>query len=269
MPRNVPKDVDKFQSIKDLLFEKNEYHLDLRFVLRGRSSAKPEGKHPLAILVPGGGYEMVCSFIEGVPIARRLNALGISAPIVYYRVKKKAHLPAPQDDLARGVKELLARADELNLETENYSVWGASAGGHLTASFGTKTLGYETYGLPRPGALVLSYPVVTMKRELTHQGSHDALLGADATPEAEEAASIENLITPDYPPTYLWTGLSDRTVPPENSRMLDRALKDANVRHTFETFEELDHGLGPATGTAAAGWIDRAVQFWLGRETVS
>ena len=78
--------------------------MDTRFLL------KDGKKHPLAILVPGGGYYLVCSFIEGVPIARKLNKKGISCVIVYYSVKKKALCPAPIDDLARGVKEILSKA---------------------------------------------------------------------------------------------------------------------------------------------------------------
>lgn len=255
----MPKDADRLQAVKDLLFERNGYHLDLRFVIR-------DGKnHPMAVLVPGGGYEMVCSFIEGVPVARRLNRLGISAPIVYYRVKKKAHFPAPQDDLAAGIRELHSRSGELGLDTERYSVWGSSAGGHLTASFGTKHLGYEKYGLPKPGALVLSYPVISMDPRLTHQGSHDALLGRAASEELEKATSIEKHVDRDYPDTFLWTGEDDHTVQPENTTLMDEALSFAGVRHRTERYLELDHGLGPATGTEAEGWIDRAVEFWQGR----
>ena len=46
------------------------------------------GSDRCVILCPGGAYRKVCSYIEGAPIARRLNELGISAYIVYYRVKK-------------------------------------------------------------------------------------------------------------------------------------------------------------------------------------
>lgn len=111
------------QFIKDYILGRRGYRLDERFVLR-------DGKRrPLAIVVPGGAYAMVCSYIEGVPIAKRLNELGISAVIVYYRVGKAARYPAPQEDLARAVRELLARGEELMLDTGGYSIWGASAGG--------------------------------------------------------------------------------------------------------------------------------------------
>ena len=238
--------------------ETNVYALDDRFVLRDGK------KHPAAVIVPGGGYGMVCSFIEGVPFARRLNELGISAVIAYYRVAPKAAYPAPQDDLARAVKEVFDRAEEFCLDTENYSVWGASAGGHLAASFGTENMGYLKYGLPKPGTIVLCYPVITMDPTLTHMGTRDNLIGAESGADAEEFAGIEHHVTSAYPRTYLWCGDVDSCVPAENSRMMDRALAAAGIDHLFELIPDVDHGVGPGSDTAAAGWIDRAVKFWLG-----
>ena len=127
MPQK-PVDVDIKQSIKDMMFPQNKYHIVDDYVIRDGK------KHPVAFLVPGGGYYMVSSFIEGVPIAKKLNELGISAIIVYYRIKKKAMYPAPVEDLARAIREVFARADEYQIETENYSIWGASAGAHLAGA---------------------------------------------------------------------------------------------------------------------------------------
>ena len=109
-------DNDKKQQIRDNFLARNRYALDLRFVLRDGK------KHPAAILIPGGAYRAVCSFIEGVPIARKLNEKGISAIILYYRVRRKASYPAPMDDLARAVRECLEKADELGLDMDSYSV---------------------------------------------------------------------------------------------------------------------------------------------------
>lgn len=96
-----------------------------------------DGKtHPFAVICPGGGYSMVCNFLEGEPYAKKLNAMGYHAIVVYYRVKQKARFPAPQEDLAWAIREILDHAETWNLDTENYSVWGSSAGGHLAASFG-------------------------------------------------------------------------------------------------------------------------------------
>ena len=108
-------DLDKKQPLKDI-YRRNQYKIDDRFVLR-------DGKtHKCAILCPGGGYTLVCSFIEGTPIARKLNAMDISVFIVYYRVRKKAIYPNPQDDLARAVREISAKADEYHVDMADYSV---------------------------------------------------------------------------------------------------------------------------------------------------
>lgn len=251
-----PADFDSKQLRSDM-FRPNRYELDERFVIRDGK------KHPFALVVPGGGYYMVCSFIEGAPIARILNEKGISVFILYYRVKDKARYPAPQDDLARAVWHILSNADDYCVERENYSVWGASAGGHLTASFGTETMGYVKYGLPKPGALILTYPVISMQKELTHMGSHDMLLGKHATYVQELAASVELHVTDNYPRTYIWCGDADGTVPPDNTRNMVKALEAHNIEHMCEIFPGVDHGVGPGTGTAAEGWINRAVKFWL------
>ena len=65
-------DLDKRQTLRDV-YRPNRYALDTRFVLRDG------GTHPFAVICPGGAYQVVCSYIEGTPIARRLNELGISA----------------------------------------------------------------------------------------------------------------------------------------------------------------------------------------------
>ena len=254
-----PIDTDVKQQIKDTLFTKNDYRLDDRFVIR-------DGKrHPFAIVVPGGAYAVVCSFIEGVPYARKLNEKGISVFILYYHVRKKAAYPAPQKDLARAVKEVFARKDEYLLDTEGYSVWGSSAGGHLTASFGTKNMGFRKYDLPAPAALVLVYPVISMENGVTHPDTQKNLLGKDPDEKRIRYASVDKHVDAGYPPTYIWSGDSDKTVPPENTKRMDAALTRAGVDHVCRIFPGVDHGVGPATGLSAEAWIDEAADFWLSR----
>lgn len=253
----LPEELLKDEQFQFDFHHPNDYELIPYLVKDGK-------KHPFAIICPGGGYGMVCSFVEGKPFAEKLNALGIHALVLYYRVREKALYPAPQEDLARAVREAHGKAELWNLDTENYSIWGSSAGGHLAASFGTETMGYVKYGLPKPGAMVLVYPVVTMG-DLTHEGSREHLLGKERTPDAERMASVELQVTQHYPPTFLWCGDADATVPPENSRMLAAALKQAGVAVQFEEYPGIDHGVGLGTGTVCEEWFRKAVAFWLNR----
>lgn len=258
MPQK-PVDVDVKQSIKDMFFATNKYKLVDRFVIRDGK------KHPFAILVPGGGYQIVSNFIEGGPIARKLNEQGISAFVVYYRVKKNAKYPAPMDDLATAVKYIFDHAEEYSLDTANYSIWGASAGGHLAASFGTENMGYAKYNLPKPGTLVLAYPVITMEREKTHMGSHDMLLGKNADKEMEAFTSVEQHVTATYPRTFIWCSDDDAVVNPDNTRDMVAALEKAGVAVQSTIYHGVQHGAGPATGTVAENWMNEAVSFWLSK----
>lgn len=108
------------------------------------------GKKPFALICPGGGYRFVMSCIEGEPYARALNEKGYTAFVLRYRTRKKGRFPAPQQDIARGVREILENAEKYEVQKEGYSVWGSSAGGHLAAGFGTKEYGYLHFGLPKP-----------------------------------------------------------------------------------------------------------------------
>ena len=256
MPQK-PADVDVKQSIKDMFFSKNEYRLVDNFVLRDGK------KHPFAILVPGGGYYMVSNFIEGIPVAKKLNAQGISAFVLYYHVKKKAKFPAPVDDLAQAVKYIFDNAEKYKLDTENYSIWGASAGAHLTAVFGTDNVGYTKYDLPRPGAVVLAYPIISMDRTITHKQSHDFFIGKDATDADEAMVSAEKHIHAAYPATYIWCSDDDNVVNPENTKRMSAALEKAGIPHKSTVYHGVMHGAGPATGTAAEGWVEDAVKFWM------
>lgn len=218
-------------------------------------------KHPFALICPGGGYGCVCSFVEGVPYMEELRKRGYAVFILYYHIGEEARYPAPQDDVARALRDILEHAEEYGVETEGYSLWGSSAGGHLVGSFGTENMGYIKYGLPKPGALIQIYPVVTMG-EHTHVGSCENLLGKDAALEMLEFASVEKHITEHYPPTFVWCGDADDVVEPINSQMLADALDKQGIPYEYHVYPGVSHGVGLGKGLACESWFDKAVAFW-------
>lgn len=243
----------KIRELKDT-YRKNEYALKPYLIRDGKN-------HPVAIICPGGGYRRVCNFIEGYPYAKKLNKLGYHAFVVYYRVRNLAAYPKPQEDLARAVQEIHDHAEEWKLDMRGYSVWGSSAGGHLAASFGTEAMGYAKYGLPKPGALVLVYPVVTMT-EKTHEGSRNYLIGPHPARDYVELTSVEQQVAENYPPTFLWWGDQDGTVDPDNSRMLQASLEKNHIPCLCREYKGVDHGVGIGKGLPCEGWFEDAVAFW-------
>ncbi len=233
---------------------KNNYALKPYLVRDGKI-------HPVAIICPGGGYRRICSFIEGHPYAKALNRMGFHAVVFYYRVREQALFPNPQDDLARAVREVLAHARDWKLDVKGYSLWGSSAGGHLAGSFGTESMGYKHYGLPKPGAIILSYPVVSMG-EKAHPGSRNFLLGPHPTQEQIQKTSLECQITPAYPPTFLWWGSEDDCVDPDNSRMLQKALEANHIPCQCREYANVNHGVGIGQGLPCEGWFEDAVAVW-------
>ena len=218
----------------------------------------PEGsREPFALILPGGGYEHLADH-EGEPIAKKLNEKGISAFVLRYSIGEHARYPAPLLDVVSALRHIFANAESLPIQTEDYSVWGFSAGGHLC---GLTAAYYKQYHLPKPGAVVLCYPVVTMG-EWTHQGSRKNLLGKHPSEEEVRETSIERLADKDFPPAYLWHSAQDRGVDPENSRQLARALTEHGVKHRYHEFPSGGHGVGLGLGTSCEPWFDEAVAFW-------
>ena len=241
-----------FSRFKQNMYDKyrpNKYELKTYLINDGK-------KHPFAVICPGGGYGMVCSAGEGKPFAEKLNDMGYHAFVVYYRIKKKAKYPNPQEDLKQAIREVFAHADEWNLDTSNWSIWGSSAGGHLVASYCL-----EDRGTPRPSAIILCYPVISMG-QYTHKGSRDNLLGKDASADMIKKLSVELSANESYPPTYMWYGTADDVVHPLNSKMLQDKLAGFGIPCKVEEYENIGHGAGLALGTVAEPWFKNAVDFW-------
>lgn len=217
------------------------------------------GKAPFVLICAGGAYTSVASIVEAFPIAARLNEMGFHAFTLEYRTGEEG--PAPMEDLAMAIRFILSNAGTLNVEPEGYGVCGMSAGGHLASTLGAAGMA-EVYGdLPKPAAVFLGYPVVTMGR-FAHGLSKTTLLGRTPSAQKVRKYSVEEQITPEYPPVYLWQCRQDDVVPFENSLLLVSALKREGVRHRFRPVEGSAHGWALGTGTPAEGWLEEAVSFW-------
>ncbi len=90
----------------------------------------------------------------------------------------------------------------------------------------------------RPDSLV---PVITAG-EFAHRGSFRSLTGTDDI-AAHQPHSLENLVTPDTPPTFLWHTWTDGAVPVENTLLMAMALHKAGVPAEVHVFPRGGHGV--------------------------
>ncbi|MEP4076178.1 alpha/beta hydrolase [Haloferula sp.] len=216
----------------------------------------PEGKRTGqgVVIFPGGGYTILASQHEGEDYAKWLNARGITAIVVKYRVSKDpAHgygFPVPFLDARRAIRTMRAHADEWGVEPDKIGVMGSSAGGHLASLCATRFADtFEEEGKDeidkqdcRPDFAVLVYPVITMS-DIGHKGSRTRLIGKEPTAEMMEKLSTEKQVSKDTPPCFLLT-TADDGVDCRNSLLFAAACREHEVPMALHLFEKGGHGYG-------------------------
>ena len=233
---------------------------------------RPNEKRPVILMCPGGGYEMT-SDREAEPMAMQFLAMGYHVAILRYSVCPVRY-PAALLQVAESVLYLKEHADEYHIDPEKIVVQGCSAGGHLAANYGiswnspflTKLMGMEND--PEQlcvAGLLLCYPVIT-SGEKAHEESFRNLLG-EQYEEKKEELSLENQVTPDTPPTFLWHTATDETVPVENSLYFFQACLQQGVSAELHIYPVGGHGLSLAneeTCRANGIGVQKECQSWIG-----
>ena len=220
-------------------------------------AAKEIASGTAVLICPGGGYRGISSDKEGVKVALWLNKIGVSAFLLYYRVPNQ-HAEVPLEDAQAAMEIIRSRSKEWGVDKHKIGVAGFSAGGHLAS-----TLGTHFSKKNRPDFMILVYPVITMKNEVTHKGSRKNLLGENPTPEMEKYYSSDLQVTKKTPPTFIVLALDDKAVPVENSYLFHKALLANGVSSEIHTFDLGGHGFGMhKKGLPVDNWTD-LLQEWL------
>jgi acetyl esterase/lipase len=226
--------------------------------------ARPNGS--AVLLLPGGGYGFVSYDNEGVSQARWLNALGVTAFILLYRLPSEGwadRADVPLQDAQRAMRLIRANAGRYGLRTDRVSVIGFSAGGHLAGSLATRHA-EPVYpridaadDLPaRPDLAGLIYPVVSLSAPFTHAGSRDNLLGPSAGEALRARYSVEQRVNEQTSPCFLVHAGDDGLVPVANSISLYTALHAKARPAELHVFNEGGHGFGVRLPTSkpASAW---------------
>lgn len=221
------------------------------------------------LVIPGGGYGYLAG-PEGTPVAVWLQAHGVAAFVLHYRVAPY-HYPAEMLDGLRAVRLIRSRADEFHISTDKIGVWGFSAGGHL-ASYLMTQWQQQLASSPdkidavnaRPDFGILAYPVISMRPEITHHGSHENLLGPLATPEQEAKLSSELHVAENSPPAFLFATTDDGVVPVQNSMAFYAAYVQKHLPIEMHLFEHGPHGVVLAQNLpGASAWPDLLITWMV------
>lgn len=161
-----------------------------------------------------------------------------------YRLAGVAKWPAQIEDVKASIRWTRANGAKLGIDPARIAVAGYSAGGHL-ALFAAGTQNHPEFegkggnaGMKTDVAACLAYYAVTgpawegFRRQFPMpEGSSD---------EAWRLATPGTYIT-SFPPTILFHGLADVTVPPESSMEFLKQLRDAKIPSELHTFDGVPH----------------------------
>lgn len=226
-----------------------------------------EGADKCVIVCPGGAYAFKADH-EGGPIAEALNARGISAFVLMYRVAPYRH-PVPLGDAQRAVRYARANAAKYGYSPDKIAILGFSAGGHLACAASNIFDGGDPDAEDpidrvscRPDASVLCYAVISGS-EYRHKGSFENLLGGDGdTPSARAALSGEYIVSGDTPPAFIWATYEDDAVPVMNSMRYALALQQQGIPYALHVYTKGPHGIGLGGEYTARTWTGLCAD-WL------
>lgn len=192
------------------------------FFFKGKKGEK------FAICNAGGGFAYVGAIHDSFPHALELSKKGYNAFALIYRPNAQTAI----QDLARSIAFIFENAEKLGVNTQNYSLWGGSAGARMAAilgRYGTTIFGEKPY--PKPSAVMMQY---------TGFSEFDA----------------------HYPPTYSNVGDNDYIANWKGMQRRADEMRKLGIDTEFQVYQGLGHGFGLGINTKAQGWINNAVRFW-------
>lgn len=222
--------------------------------------------------VHGGAYVHFggdLSVLEGIGVA---TASGYKVVSVDYRMPPDHPFPAAVDDSVAVYEALLK-----DYAPENIVIFGASAGGGLTAATIVQA---RDKGLPLPAAAIMNTPWSDLSKTgdtyYTLAGVdpilpyYDGFLAAAAELYAGEYGLMHPLVSPVYadfkpgfPPSLLISGTRDLLL--SCTVRLHLALRDAGVSADLLVFEAMWHGFGVDTRMSESQQASREISQFLQR----
>ncbi len=233
---------------------------------------KPANQNGMSVIIcPGGGYTILAWDKEGTKVAEEFNKWGITAFVLKYRLPDDTTMIdrslAPLQDAQQAIRLVRSDAAQWGIDKTKIGIMGFSAGGHLAATAATHftfkaDAGNTDTTSVRPDFAILLYPVVSFDSAITHKGSRNKLVGANATDEKIKFFSNELQVTNSTPPVFLVHAGDDGAVPVENSIRFYQACVKNKVPAEMHLYPNGGHGFGLNNKTTTDSWMDR-LKNWL------
>lgn len=208
---------------------------------------------PCVLVCPGGAYKHLSYKEEGVEVCKWLNAQGVNAFLLFYRVNMRMINPdGALADAQQALKLIRNDSSRYGVKKGSVGMMGFSAGANLTA----RTCCSEV----RPSYAFVIYPY-WMEDPCNTKGSHPF--------------TVRDVFNVDArcPPTFI-VQTEDDPCRVESALTWYVALKYAGVPVEMHLYENGGHGYGisrkhsPARSSAVEGWEELAMKWMQRREVM-
>jgi acetyl esterase/lipase len=207
-------------------------------------------RSPLIIVCPGGGYGILAEEHEGAEVARRLNALGVGAVVLRYRVPrrdKEQPWVVPVMDARETLRIVRARATEWNADPQKIGILGFSAGGNLAARVAYAPAAPDA---PRPDFAVMVYPAYLFEKD---------------KPDSVLREGPDGVVPPKgvKPVPAFFAHSADDPYPSEGSMALAAKLKSMGGSAEVHVWAKGGHGWGASDRCEAARVWTNLLGAWM------
>ena len=209
---------------------------------------KPTDKRPAIVCFFGGGWTSGTPR-QFLPQCQYLATRGMVAIAADYRVASRNQVKAVDcvKDAKSAIRFVRKNAVRLGVDPDRIAAAGGSAGGHLAAACGTIAKfdepNEDAAVSSRPNALLLFNPAVVLAPVAGLDLDSERMAAmADRTGVEPRELSPYHQVARGAPPTAIFHGKADRTVPYATVVAFSKAMQDAG--NTCELFGYDDQGHG-------------------------
>jgi acetyl esterase len=222
--------------------------VDLKMYIFQPSSPSPTARRAAIVFFFGGGWKSG-SPTQFAPQAAHLAERGMVAMVADYRVASRHGVKAVAcvEDAKAAVAWIRTHADRLGVDPLRVAAAGGSAGGHLAAATGTLA-GYQEAAIPPdlsvPNALVLFNPALVLAPVPSEPGLSGDRLADLAARLGDDPLKLSpyHHVRRGQPPTIIFHGRADTTVPYRTAELFTEAMVREGNRCELVGFEGQGHG---------------------------